>query len=232
MMSRIALGALICLPLLAHAGGVAKLAGVDDRGRPFSASVEFAGGNVRASSPQGPDGYLLARGERIYAVTRVSDRQVVMQAEDLMRMAGSLMPSPTAALEQVSAIVSLQPTERPEVVAGVRGTIYLLTYEDGQRRRRTEELVLAPDPAAGELTSAALKLGKNLARLAGTVLPAGADDLASRLQRERLGLLRFGDRLKVESLDARTPQGARFELPRESFQLPDLRSIVPGLGRP
>src|SRR5690606_31661469 len=117
---------------------------------------------VRASSPQGPDGYLLARGERIYAVTRVSGRQVVMQAEDLMRMAGSLMPSPTAALEQVSAIVSLQPTERPEVVAGVRGTIYLLTYEDGQRRRRTEELVLAPDPAAGELTSAALKLGKNL----------------------------------------------------------------------
>jgi len=54
MMSRIALGALICLPLLAHAGGVAKLAGVDDRGRPFSASVEFAGGQCTRFVAPGP----------------------------------------------------------------------------------------------------------------------------------------------------------------------------------
>ncbi|WP_144389489.1 hypothetical protein [Pigmentiphaga sp. NML080357] len=230
MMLRIAAAALFCLPLVAHAAGTAKLAGLDDRGRPFSASVEYAGDNLRAASPQSPNGYLLARGEKIYAVTRVNGQQVVMEAADLMRMAGSLMPSPTAALEQVSAIVSLQPTSRRETVAGLGGTVYVLTYEDGQRRRRTEELVLTSEPAASELTAAALKLGRSLAALAGTLLPAGADDLARRLQNDRLGLLRFGDRFRVEALDDRAPQASRFELPGGSFQIPDLRGLVPGLG--
>ncbi|GAA0527676.1 hypothetical protein [Pigmentiphaga daeguensis] len=232
MMLRIAATALLSLslPLLAHAAGTARLAGLDDRGQPFSASVEYAGNNLRAASPQSPNNYLLARGDKIYAVSRVNGQQVVMEAADLMRMAGGLMPSPTAALEQVSAIVSLQPTTRSETVAGLGGTVYVLTYEDGRRQRRTEELVLTSAPAASELTAAALKLGRSLASLSGTLLPPGADDLARRLQADRLGLLRFGDRFRVETLDDRAPPPSRFDMPGGSFQIPDLRGLLPGLG--
>ncbi|MDX3905234.1 MAG: hypothetical protein QHC78_06035 [Pigmentiphaga sp.] len=230
MMLRIAVAAALFLPLLAHAAGTAKLAGVDDQGRPFSASVEYSGDHLRAASPQQPNTYLLSRGGKVYAVSSVNGQQVVMEAADLMRVAGGLMPSPTAALEQVSAIVSLQPTTRRETVAGLDGTVYVLTYEDGQRRRRTEELVLSPSPAASELTSAAVRLGKTLAKLAGTLLPKGADELAARLQADGLGLLRFGDRFKVEAIDDRPPASQRFELPSGSFQLPDLRGLLPGLG--
>jgi len=230
MMLRIAATVLLSLPLLAHAAGTARLAGLDDRGQPFSASVEYAGSSLRAASPQKPDTYLLARGDKIYAISRVNGQQVVMEAADLMRMAGGLMPSPTAALEQVSAIVSLQPTSRRETVAGLGGTVYVLTYEDGRKQRRTEELVLTSTPAASELTAAALRLGRSLAALSGTLLPAGADDLARRLQADGLGLLRFGDRFRVESIDDRAPAPARFELPGGSFQIPDLRGLLPGLG--
>ncbi|VCU70356.1 hypothetical protein PIGHUM_02428 [Pigmentiphaga humi] len=230
MMRRLVLAAALSLPLFAHAAGTATLAGVDDRGQPFSASVEYAGASLRAASPQTPNYYLLARGEKIYGVGRVNGQPIAMEAGDLMRMAGGMMPSPTAVLEQVSAIESLQSTNRRETVAGLDGTVYVLAYQDGRRQRRTEELVLTPDPAASELTAAALRLGRSLAGLSGTQLPAGADDLAGRLQREGLGLLRFGNRFRVESLDRRAPQASRFELPGGSFQIPDLRGLLPGIG--
>jgi hypothetical protein len=221
---------LLCsLPLLAHAGGTAELAGTDNNGRPYTATVEYADGNMRASSPQSQVGFLLARGDHIYGVAQLNGQQVVMEAADLMRMAGGLMPSPTAALEQVSAIDSLQATSRRETVAGLPGTVYMLTYRDGRGQHRSDEMVLSSDPAAGDLTTAALRLGRSLATMAGTQLPPGTDDLSRRLQNDRLGLLRFGTTFRVTAFDRRTPSASRFELPSGSFQLPDLKGLLPGL---
>ncbi len=223
--------ALLLAPTLAAAGGTAKLTAIDNNGRPFSATVEFADmGRIRAASPQRPEGYLLARDKKIYNITRVNGQQVVMEAADLMRVAGKLMPSPTAALEEVSAIISLKPTKRRETVAGITGTVHELVYEDGRKNRRTEELVLAKNPTASEFTTAAIHLGKTLATLAGTVIPPGADDLVARIQADGQGLLRFGDRFRLNSIDSNTPASSRFEMPQGSFQIPDLRGLIPGLG--
>jgi hypothetical protein len=222
---------LLSVPALAFAGGTASLQAVDDAGGQVVATVEYSAGNLRVTSPNLKYGYLLARGDQIYNVASINGQPVVLQAADIMRMAGTRMPSPTAAIEQVKAVVSLEATTRHETVAGIDGTVYTLTYEDGQGTRRAENLVLAKDANASEFTGATVKLGRTLAKMSGTIIPPGADDLVARIQRNGQGLLRFGNRFKVTALNGTEPSPSRFDLPSGSLQVPDLGNIFPGMNR-
>lgn len=218
-------------PALAFAGGTATLTAHDNQGRQVNATVEYAGASrMRLASPSQPNAYVIVRDGKIFHVANVQGRTVVMEARDFMRMAGNLMPSPTAAIEEISAITSLISTGRKETVAGIAGTVYQLAYEDGKRQRRTEELVLAPDARAREFTQATVALGRSLAAASGTIMPQGADDLVKRINGDGLGLLRFGTRITLNTINDRTPAEARFALPQGSFQVPDLGGLFPGLG--
>ncbi|GAA4340458.1 hypothetical protein GCM10023144_40190 [Pigmentiphaga soli] len=221
----------LLLPALAWAGGTARLQAVDQDGKQVSATVEYAGSSLRAASPQQPNAYLLARGGKVYNVANVNGKTVVMDAADMMRMAGTLMPSPTVAIEQVRAVRALDPTSRRETVAGIAGTVYTLSYEDGRGNPRTEELVLARDTRANEFTAATVQLGRTLASVTGTRIPAGAEQLLTRIVDEGQGLLRFGNRFALISIDGATPPSSRFELPAGSLQVPDLGNLLQGLGR-
>ena len=231
MIGRTWILAALVAPACVYAGGTANLTARDEQGKQLTATVEFVGtSRLRVTSPNQPGAYMIARDGKVYNIAKIQGRTVVMEAKDLMRMAGNMMPSPTAAIEQVNSVVSLTPTSAKETVAGINGTVYKLTYEDGQRRTRTEDLVLAKDARATEFTSAAVHFGKTLAAASGAIIPPGADDLVARIQRDGLGLLRFGNRIEINSLNGTTPAATRFDLPAGSFQMPDLGGLFPGLG--
>ena len=217
-------------PVCAFAGGTANLTANDNQGRQVTATVEYIGtSRLRVTSPNQPGSYMISRDGKIYNIAKVQGQTVVMEAKDLMRMAGNMLPSPTAAIEEVSSVISLTPTSQKETVAGIQGTVYKLVYEDGKRQQRTEDLVLAPDSRASEFTTAAVRFGKTLAAATGTIIPKGADDLVGRIQADGLGLLRFGTRIKLNSIDGATPAATRFNLPQGAFQMPDLGGLFPGL---
>lgn len=213
------------------AAGSAELLGTDPQGQSVRIQVEMNGQqDLRAFLPDKPENYLLHSQGQTFHVVTIKGQAVAMTTQDVIRIAGSHMPSPGDVLRQVKQVKALENTRQTETVAGIQGSRYQLKYLDGQGLARTAELVLTKDPMAAELTLQVLVLALSLSKEAKLELPEGARSLLTRLQQENLGLLRFEKQFEVLRLDPTEPPASRFRLPASSLQLPKLEQWLPKLG--
>lgn len=208
------------------AGGTAVI-GTDDANE--QATLEYADGKIRLSSEQQDDGYMLVDGDRVYAVTYENGQPMVLDMATMGKMLGAMGSAagqmPLQLEKQIGEIVELRSLNRSETHAGIAGQLHELVYLDAEGNRHTEEVVLSRDPAAQELTRTMLQLSRTLAAVfAQPVDPL--DAFGQMLLKDKQGLLRIGDEMRLIALDSKTPSAERFLLPAEPGSMPDFGALM------
>lgn len=212
----------------AFAGGTAEMVH-GDGGASETVTMEFRDANTaRFNTDQ--DSYVILREGNVYAVSQQGSGQpTVMDMSQLMGAMGKLglaQKPPSTGAEDVANVAEFKDTGRSETVAGIKGKVYLITYQDGSGNTRTDEIVLSNDKRVREMWQAwknfALAMG---GAGAGAVNTQGAKDFMARVDGQQMGMLRFGTQARVASLSSKTPSNSRFELPGPVTQMPDFGSF-------
>lgn len=233
-------GAMLLAPVLAWAAGgsaVMESGSGEDR---TQVSIEYDGKGKLRMGAQGQgqgqgQGYSVLRDGKFYVVVpQEGGAPMVLDAGAAMQMMGGMVQqmaqTPDVGPANMSGFVSLVDTGRGETVAGVKGSVHVLTYDDENGKRQTEEVVLSSDARARELTTAMTQMGLQMAQAMGQNAAVDAD--AIRLVEKAYGgkgVLRYGAEFRIVSFgDA--PAGNRFELPAAPTQLPNLQGLGGLLG--
>ena len=219
--------ALAAAPLVATAAGSALIQG-DEK----SITMEFNGPLARIQVEQQKNIHLIARDNNVFAVTDMGGRPLVVESSAVIGLLGA---QGLAKLENdkdaIQKFVSLDSTGRSETVAGFPGAVYKLVYIDGNGQRRSEEAVLGSQPGIVELSQSLGHVATTLLLLAKSNTH-GATELVQELARRKLGLLRFGTKLRLVSLNSTAPAAARFVLPAAPMQMPQgLEGLLQGMGQ-
>lgn len=162
----------------------------------------------------GQDGYMLVRGDKVYAVNRKGGK---WQAVDMDEMTGMMKMFGQGAVHAAAIreeTVRFEPTGRSETIAGYKGNEYRVTYVDGSGQSHEQEVVLSDHPDVKELSDAWVGLASRMAQMIGKQT---AEELerATRLVREKGygGILRSGDDMILQSLERVSRKASYYELP-------------------
>lgn len=212
------LGMLVALAVwpAVQAAGTATVEAGADEGR-LEAVLDYRADQLRleTQTQQGLPVILIQRDATLYILAN----NLVLDAEQAMRLFGQQVPLPTAGPVDFSRFIALEPTPRHEIHAGIGGTVHRLRYADGAGQVQVEEMVLSTDPRAVELSRAMLGLGQTLRR--SVDLPPLPDEARLQAAIRGRGVLRFGRDFRLLALDATPPAADRFELPSLPLPLPD-----------
>lgn len=184
---------------------------------------EYQGDKLRIN-PGTKETYMVLRDTNLYAVQDVGGKMMVIDAGKMMQMFGSMATSATPSVTS-SKVVSLKPTGRKEAYAGIKGEVYSLEYMEEGKGSQQMDLVLSSDPRAVELRDAFNNMARSLAKSVGTSAE-NADDLQRRLQSMKMGVIRYGDEMKLSAIDGAAVDGARFELPAAPTDLSGMAGIA------
>lgn len=213
------------LPLVAGQATIEAVS--DDDGQGGTIQLEYRGhSQVRMNLPEQPGGYLLVKDAVAYSVS-TEDGQAVVMRLDALRGLGQLMPSPSPT-DDVAKVIQLSQTGGEETVAGIRGQVWSLRYQDSDGQSRQEEMVLSDDARVLELTRAMTGLSTAMMAALGQEPPQGLDSLQARL--EGKGILRMGQSMRVIALDGGLPPISRFSLPAAPTAMPGIEGLGNKLG--
>lgn len=202
-----AAAALLAMPAWADITAVYAMAGGDELRVEYRDADNFRVG-------MGADHYQLMVGGHLYAVVEGQlidvesmSRQIRAVGADTF-LAGLLGD----ATSDVPTDVSVRSLGRQETVAGFQGDVYeaLTRTSNGERRA---ELVVTDNPDLKAVQDALMKVAKETVAAIGAKSSPYARPLEQVEQQHLGGLLRYGEELRLVSLD-RTPIAAgRIELP-------------------
>ena len=188
--------------------------------------IETAANKLRASTEPDKGGYLIARDQRIYAVSTKGGREMVMDALQMLQLArhtGGALGMNFLDLDKytrdIGGFVRLTDTQRQETVGGIAGTVHELVYTDGDGKQRMVELVMSTDPTLAAMTTQVLELAQAVHAVAATSGQEGVRQLAQEVNNRNLGLLRFGNDLTLQRLETAAVPENRFTLPQGAANL-------------
>jgi len=114
---------------------------------------------------------------------------------------------------QAESVESVSATGATEVVAGIEGDLYEITWIDMTGERHTDTMVLSDDPLV-------LEFNDVFSDLAGT--GETDDPRSAAIVAEGKGLLRFGEMFRVVEINGDTPPSGAFELPADPVDFGDM----------
>ncbi|MFN2381578.1 MAG: hypothetical protein ABR561_03365 [Guyparkeria sp.] len=179
----------------------------------------------RLDTPNRP-AHVLALNGRAWGVATVAGQPVAMDLEQLAALLGQHDAMARLGPEAVvpSQITALEATGQAEMIAGVEGERYRVSWVDSEDRARIDEAVLTDAPLVIEMQKALLD-GMTRAIARGTGV--GGHEAAQReLERRGLAVLRFGDDYRLESISGDIQPDERFDLPSNPI---DLRQLMRGV---
>ena len=188
-------------------------------------AIEFGDGNMRMGTAMpGMEGYMVMTETGIYMVTGMGGRPTVLDLGALMSMmggmAGDMLQAQGVGLNNgIGQVIELADTGREEVVAGIIGRVYNLTFTNDRGNPQTQEIVLGRDPALRELSNTMATWARMMAAYV-SVDVGGYQDTMDTLLAHGDGILRMGSAYRLVSLDGSAPPAARFTLPAAPQQLP------------
>lgn len=195
--------------------------------------IETAQDKLRAGTEPDKGGYLIARDQRIYAVSTAGGRQMVMDAVQMLQLAkhtGGAMGGKLLDLDKytrdISGFVRLTDTQRKETVGGISGSVHELVYTDGNGKERMVEVVMTRNSALAAMTGRLLELAQTIHAVAANTGQEGVEQLTQEVRSRKLGLLRFGNDLTLQRLDTAAVPDNRFTLPQGAS---NLQQALPGL---
>jgi len=214
--------ALLVVALPAFAGGQAIM---ESRTHEREITTKLAWndhGHTRFDA-QGQQGYMLARHGKIYSVSNAEGRTIVMNLSSMSRMMSySAAGAESGSVADARSVSRIEATGRRERVAGIDGKIHRITWTNAQGETRTDEAVLSAHPAVVGLADALRAFSEAMRKATGQHQP---DALGQALERRDLGVLRFGERMRVTALSDEPPGANAFELPAEPM---DMQRIIEG----
>ena len=213
----IAAGALFSANALAGTAVVSMEGGGD-------VTYEYTDTELRMGAPS-ESSYAVIRDGKMYAVTYEGGQPMVIDAGSVMKGFASTMQQ-NAPSDLTAEIVTMENTGVEETVAGVKGEVYRVTVRDNGGQERTEEVVLSKDKRAKEFTNALFLMATLGSSLGGEDALKGAEDMKKRLDAEGVGFLRFGDEMKITSINSDAVSADRFELPAEPMDMSGLGALL------
>lgn len=187
-------------------------------------SLEFRSGLLRMQPQSSEDGTIIVRDGKVYTVAS----GMVMELGSMMNQLGGAMmnSAPGAGPDDVGRFVSLTSTGRSETVAGIKGEVFEVKYEDGDGKLTTEQMVLTRDARAREMREAMEAMSLHMR--AAVQRPETAEEKKLAAAFSEYGVLRYGSDFRVVSLTDQNPPLSRFELPAEPTQMPNLGELLGG----
>ncbi|HDZ08937.1 hypothetical protein [Pseudohongiella sp.] len=216
--------ALTVLSTWSWAGGTAVLEAGAGANR-VSTTIEFHDGNMRMGAAMpGLNGYMVMTDTGIYMVTAQAGRPMVLDLGAMMSMlggmAGEMMQSQGFSVPNgIGQFLEMSDTGREEVVAGIPGRVYDLSYVNDRGTRQTEEIVLGRDDTLRELTDTMATWSRMMAAYLSIDLgdyQSAMDDLLPHGD----GILRLGSGYRLVSINNNAPDSSRFTLPAAPQQMP------------
>jgi len=194
--------------------------------------IETAQDKLRAGTQPDKGGYLIARDQRIYAVSTKGGRQMTMDAVQMLQLArqtgiamGGQLLDVDKYTRDINGFVRLTDTKRKETVGGISGTVYELVYTDANNKERMVEVVMTRNAALATLTSQLLDITQTLHAAASDKKQESVRQLAEEIRSRKLGLLRFGSDLTLKTLDTTAVADQRFALPQGAGNLQGLQTL-------
>ena len=194
--------------------------------------IESSQDKLRAGTVPDKGGYLIARDQRIYAISTKGGRQMVMDAVQMIQLArqtglvmGGQLPDIDKYTGNIGSFVRLSDTQRTETVGGIAGKVYELVYADREGKERKVDLVMTRNAALAAMTSQLLDLAQTLQTAASDTDQDSIKQLATEIRQRQLGLLRVGKDLTLKHLDLADVADQRFTLPKGGANLQGLKGL-------
>lgn len=201
--------------------GLAGTAQIDSGGT--ISTVEYRdGGYMRMGA--GNDAYMLVRDNKMYMVNGTPGQEMVIDAGSVLGMIGNMVPETGT---NASEVGSVDKTGRRETVAGIEGEVWVISYLDAEGRQQSTEAVVSTDARAAEFRNAMEDFSRAMLSAMGKD-PDALNAMDDTLRGEGVGLLRFGDAMKIVNLTSDTVSASRFELPAEPTSLAELTGFGGG----
>lgn len=184
-------------------------------------TFEYQGDQLRINMDR-DSGYMIMQGERIYVVSESDGEIMVIDLKQTLSMFGNMAQ---AAIPDMAAVnvESLERTGRSETVAGISGDVYLMKFTDHEGKPQQAEIVLSPDRRALGFRDAVHRMASSLSSM---MAQQGTHDrLQAQLDGMDLGVLRYGDDMRVTAITETQVADARFTLPAEPTDLTGLGGL-------
>lgn len=187
---------------------------------------EYGGNDQLRITPDGQNGYMVARDGEIFMVTSSEGQVMVLSLSQTMGMFGPQSGAASPSTVE-GKLLSLEPTGTTETVAGIKGEVYRVRYLDQEGRERSTDMVLSDDHRAKEFQRALFTMIEAFARAAGKPT-AGPEELQARLTNMNKGTLRFGEEMWVTAISDREIDSSRFVLPAEPTDMSAMGGMFGG----
>ncbi len=214
---------LLTLGLYAAPGSADTAEVVDAEGNRIT--FEYEGNNLRVNMAQEQGSYMLANAQSLYVVTNNDGQIMVIDVQQAMSMFGGMAQAAVPDLAEVR-VETLEATGRKETVAGIEGEVYTLNFVDQNGQAQRAELVLSPDARAVGFRDAMHRMASRVGDMVDQ--QDAANLLQTRLNDKELGVLRYGQDMRVASISAGRVDPARFVLPAEPTDLSALGGLFGG----
>ncbi|MEM1190277.1 MAG: hypothetical protein AAF640_10300 [Pseudomonadota bacterium] len=189
-----------------------------------SATFEYNSRMLRMGAGDDNAGYTVVRDGSLYVVSMNNGQPMVMDAGSMIRtMAPNFANAAPSDLS--SEFLGLKKTGRSETVAEVKGDVYELRFKDENGREQSEEVVLSDDRRALEFRDALFLMMDVAASLTSDDNMKAGRSIQAELLNIDLGVLRYGNEMRLTSIDSQRVDPARFELPAEPMNLQDLGNM-------
>jgi hypothetical protein len=126
-------------------------------------------------------------------------------------------------------VIKFESTGKSETVAGIKGEVYEVQFEDENGEVQSGDMVLSSDPRAREFRDALFLMMGVATQLASPEAAEATDEMQKRLRDKNLGVLRYGEDFTVSSIDSKAVDDARFALPAEPLNLDGLGAMLGGM---
>lgn len=175
----------------------------DDGGHKNTMTIQYKDDqHIRMETGQG--NYVLITGARVYAV---SNHKGKITAVDLDTMPKFTPPKTAEPASKGKG--SMVKTGRTEVIAGIKGDVYEITSEDGEKM----EAVMSSDKRAGALTRAFVAFAKRMSQTMGNDTASSMEFALARAGKGYGAILRANNNFVLQSLKEASLPASNYQLP-------------------
>jgi hypothetical protein len=178
-------------------------------------TITWSAQHTRMDLSSQPGTYMILRDNKSYTVTNQGGRVMVFNMAQLGQMApggGGGQKDTAMGPDSVASLESMEPTGSTETVAGIEGEVYRVKWTDTRGKSHDDMAVLSDEAVVVGLMEA-------FQRYVDGVGTGASDPLSQAVVDRGMGMLRFGDRMEVTSIEAMEPPATTFELPAEPMDL-------------
>lgn len=229
MMKQLFFFLMLLVSYSAVASGIAQFKSVDG-GESYTLNLEYLDSKtsrIDTDASSDTSSYLIFRDGKATVVAGYQGNTLVMDLNNVSSMVENLGVMSVLGIDSETLlinVVSIEATGKKEKVAGIEGQVYRLTWTRNNVRQQ-DELVLSKDMQVWNYTKAWINIAETISNSSPSISIKG-DELLALIGKEKLGILRVGNRFRLISMLSKSVNPARFIAPDTSLTIPNLGGLL------